>query len=163
MSIKEKFSTQEWSELLAAPIMAGNAVVAAAPSGPIGVIKEVGAMASVMAKLSEVPNSNELVQALLDEFKTSAEQKQELELPKPTATDLAAFKQQAVVMVKNAVVLATTKVGPDVAKGYVALILSVAQKAAEAAKEGGFLGFGGTQISEAEQKMLNELRTALAV
>ena len=35
------------------------------------------------------------------------------------------------------------------------------QKVAEAAKEGGFLGFGGTQVSEQEAATIKELSTAL--
>ena len=35
--------------------------------------------------------------------------------------------------------------------------------AAEAAKEGGFLGFGGTQVSEKEQAALSQLGAALGV
>jgi len=39
----------------------------------------------------------------------------------------------------------------------------VSQKVAEAAKEGGFLGFGGTQVSEQEAATIKELSTALGV
>jgi len=37
----------------------------------------------------------------------------------------------------------------------------VAQKAAEAGNEGGFLGFGGVAVSEAEKATLAEISTAL--
>jgi hypothetical protein len=39
----------------------------------------------------------------------------------------------------------------------------VAQKVSEAAKEGGFLGFGGTQVSEQEAATLKELSVALGI
>jgi hypothetical protein len=39
--------------------------------------------------------------------------------------------------------------------------MSVAQAVASAHKEGGFLGIGGKQISDAENKALDELSTAL--
>jgi hypothetical protein len=40
-------------------------------------------------------------------------------------------------------------------------ILSVAQATAEAAKEGGFLGFGGTLVSKDEQAALDAIKAAL--
>ena len=43
------------------------------------------------------------------------------------------------------------------------MVVSVAQKVSEAAKEGGFLGFGGTQVSEQEAATIKELSTALGV
>ena len=40
-------------------------------------------------------------------------------------------------------------------------LLTTAQSAADAAKEGGFLGFGAVQVSEGEQSMLEQLRVTL--
>jgi len=42
-------------------------------------------------------------------------------------------------------------------------ILNIAQTVAEAAKEGGVLGFGGTRVSEEETAFLNELSQMLKV
>jgi hypothetical protein len=39
--------------------------------------------------------------------------------------------------------------------------LAAAQAAADAGKEGGFLGFGGEQVSAGEQRMLQQGRAAL--
>jgi hypothetical protein len=41
--------------------------------------------------------------------------------------------------------------------------VSVGQKVAEAAKEGGFLGFGGTLVSDQEAATVREVSTALGV
>ena len=41
-------------------------------------------------------------------------------------------------------------------------IRDAAQEAANAAKEGGFLGFHATRVSEGEQRMLDKLGEALA-
>ena len=163
MSIKDQFSTEEWGKIMVAPMMAGNAVVTAAPSGPIGMIKELGSMASTIAKMTDQPSSNALVQAVLADIKTAVEQRQQPELPKLDAKNVEGLKQQALNMVHEAVGLADAKVEADVAKGYKEFILAIAQKAAEAAKEGGFLGFGGTQVSDAEQAMLSQLKTTLGL
>jgi hypothetical protein len=42
-------------------------------------------------------------------------------------------------------------------------LLEVATAAAEAAKEGGFMGFGAVRVSEGEQRMVDQLRAALGI
>ncbi len=49
------------------------------------------------------------------------------------------------------------------AQGFNQWLVSVAQKVSEAAKEGGFLGFGGTRVSEQEAATIKELSAALGV
>jgi hypothetical protein len=44
---------------------------------------------------------------------------------------------------------------------YKKFVMTVAQVAASVRKEGGFLGIGGTEISEAENKALDEISLAL--
>ena len=40
-------------------------------------------------------------------------------------------------------------------------LVAVAQEAADAAKEGGFMGFHAVRVSEGEQRMLDQLRQVL--
>ena len=54
------------------------------------------------------------------------------------------------------------KADPDDAAAFRAWLLAVAQAAADAAKEGGFLGFHAVRVSEGEQRMLDKLGEALA-
>jgi hypothetical protein len=44
---------------------------------------------------------------------------------------------------------------------YRGWILGIADKVANAAEEGGFLGFGGVRVSEEEQKMIAAITSAL--
>ena len=53
------------------------------------------------------------------------------------------------------------KATPEEVDGYKRFVMSVAQAAASAHKEGGFLGIGGKEISEAENKALDEISTTL--
>jgi hypothetical protein len=46
---------------------------------------------------------------------------------------------------------------PAEAEEYKRWLVALAQKTAEAAKEGGFLGIGGTRVSEAETSAVSEL------
>jgi hypothetical protein len=40
------------------------------------------------------------------------------------------------------------------------MLVSVAEQAASASKEGGFLGFGGVRVSDKEQAFIAEVKTA---
>ena len=52
---------------------------------------------------------------------------------------------------------------PADAAAYKSWLAGVAKAVAEAAPEGGFLGFGGTQVSDAEKATLAEISAALGV
>ena len=60
----------------------------------------------------------------------------------------------------NRIVSATAT--PEEAEAYRDWLLSAAQEAANAAKEGGFMGFHATRVSEGEQRMLDKLAEVLA-
>lgn len=47
------------------------------------------------------------------------------------------------------------------AAAFASWLVEIAQDAADAAKEGGFMGFGAEQVSAGEQHMLDELRSTL--
>lgn len=49
------------------------------------------------------------------------------------------------------------------APGFKTWLHHIAEGAAEAASEGGFLGFGGVQVSDAEKATLGELSNALGL
>ena len=56
----------------------------------------------------------------------------------------------------------TAKATEEEASGYRAWLNAAAQEAANAAKEGGFLGFHAERVSEGEQRMLDKLAEVLA-
>ncbi len=53
--------------------------------------------------------------------------------------------------------------GEDDINSFKAMTYSIAEAVANASKEGGFLGFGGTLVSEAEQSMLTQIKSELGV
>ncbi len=53
------------------------------------------------------------------------------------------------------------KATPEEAAAFGRWLVAAAQAAADAAKEGGFLGFGAEQVSEREQAVLDRVRAAL--
>jgi hypothetical protein len=57
--------------------------------------------------------------------------------------------------------IVTAKATPQEAEAFRGWLLATAQAAADAAKEGGFMGFGAEQVSAGEQRMLDQVRAAI--
>jgi hypothetical protein len=74
---------------------------------------------------------------------------------------MANFKTAVLGRIREVANLVSQKATPEEAKAYKQMIMSVAEKAANASKEGGFLGFGGVRVSSAEESFLNEVKAVL--
>jgi hypothetical protein len=57
--------------------------------------------------------------------------------------------------------LVTVKATPEEAEAFRRWLVAAAQAAADAGKEGGFLGFGAERVSAGEQRMLDQVRAVL--
>jgi len=62
---------------------------------------------------------------------------------------------------RTAVEILEQKASPEEVEDYKRFVLTVAEAAANAHREGGFLGVGGKQVSEAEQTALDDIATTL--
>ena len=62
-----------------------------------------------------------------------------------------------------AINLLKQKGSPEDVTAYRDFLLTLGDKVANAAKEGGFLGFGGERVSEHERSLLAELTQAIGV
>ncbi|MGH6886685.1 MAG: hypothetical protein ACREGK_11505, partial [Geminicoccales bacterium] len=71
-------------------------------------------------------------------------------------------KDKAVQGLRQVAALLDAK-APNDAAAFKAWLQSIGQQVAEAAKEGGFLGFGGVQVSDAEKATLAEISNALSL
>jgi len=74
---------------------------------------------------------------------------------------LANLRSAILSRITEVVDLLSRKATPDEIQAYKKMVMVVAEKAANASKEGGFLGFGGVRVSNAEQSFLNEVKGAL--
>ena len=83
-------------------------------------------------------------------------------MPTERPQDLAQAKSQALDACREVAALLGRK-APGEAEGFKRWLLGAAQRAAEASKEGGFLGIGGVRVSEAEKTALAEVAQALGV
>ncbi len=169
-SIKDNFDEQQWFLLSSTPSLIGAAMAGAAPSGIIGTVKEaVASMKGVIAGIKDYPE-NELVQTLLeraenwDDAKERAGNYRKMALDKMDTHGIKTPEQLTARMLEDCRevnALLTANCSNEQAHEYKLWALSVAEKVAHAASEGGFLGFGGEQVSEPERKLLDDIKGAL--
>jgi hypothetical protein len=67
---------------------------------------------------------------------------------------------KALEVIKQAAAIIDAKAPADAAS-FKAFLQHISQSVAEASKEGGFLGFGGVQISDAEKATLAPIKESL--
>ena len=164
MASKASFTPDEWGRVLASPMVAGMAITAADPSGLWGLMKEGMAGGWALLHAKQNPNANALVKALADDFATGDARSPARERIQTTfkGAQLGDLKGRAVEELRAVASIVRTK-APEDAPAFTAWLRDVAQKAAEASKEGGFLGFGGVAVSDAEKTTLAEISAALNV
>jgi hypothetical protein len=106
------------------------------------------------------PSQEELLAAVALDIQAMVQQRQNPAKDfKPTAAPTAGAEILDELRGVDAIV--TAKATPEEAQAFRAWLIATAQAAADAAKEGGFMGFGAVQVSEGEQKMLDQIRGAL--
>jgi hypothetical protein len=170
MSTKADFTPEEWESLLEAPMKIAYAIVASGAPGPIQMAQEMFAVARATVEPTVNATDNALVNAVASDLKAST---QDSEARKATRAglqedmqDVKEIAQLRAVGVEGAravAALLAAKVPAEEAEGFKLWLIGIAQKVAEAAKEGGFLGFGGTRVTDEEKATLGELAGVLGV
>jgi hypothetical protein len=157
MSGKADFSVEEWDLLRSAPVMASLLVVAASPSGPVGLVQETTAAGKVITQTAETAQTP-LLKTLSEDVK------QTIAIPKPPPGATPEKVQEAAAeILRRTSALLSTKATPEEATEVKAWLAKIAQATAEAAKEGGVLGFGGVSVSEQEKSALGMVDSALSL
>jgi hypothetical protein len=157
MTSKAAFTEEEWERVRRAPMVAGMAITIADPGGPIEITKE--AMATLRAA-TVPPSQQELLAAVALDIQAMMQEKQNpAKSFKPKTAPTAGTEILAELRAVDAIVAA--KATPEETEAFRGWLITTAQAAADAAKEGGFMGFGAVQVSEGEQAMLDQLRGAL--
>ena len=162
MAKRSTFTTEEWSRLLSSPMVAGMAITAADPSGVWGLLKEGMAGGRALLEAQQNAQANPLVRAIAEDFAT-AEGRSAARTAlqgRFSGTTFSALKATALTELRSVSEIIKVK-APEDAAAFKAWLQEVAQKAAEAGTEGGFLGFGGVAVSEAERSTLSEISVAL--
>ena len=157
MTSKADFTDEEWTRIRRAPFVAGMAISLADPGGPIEVAKET--MASLRS--ASVPPSEEELLLLISRDIQELIQKKQNPMGDFKPRNAALAGQQVIDELRAVNEIVTAKATPEEAAAFRRWLVNTAQAAADAAKEGGFMGFGAEQVSKGEQEMLDQLEKAL--
>jgi hypothetical protein len=137
-----------YGKLQLAPLAVAKLVVESSRSGPIGTLEELTAGAGAVGAAVKAADPTSLITAVFstDPLESNLESVAKMD------------KSAALGLIREAV----AGLSGDNKTAVAAMLLDVAQKTAEASKEGGFLGIGGVRVSDQEKAAIEEIRTALA-
>ena len=150
MTRKADFNAEEWSTIVEGPLYAGMRVISADRGGTL---RETVALSRVYQEARGAHGESEL----LDELVKSPPSI-DPERVRGAGGNIGAV---ATERVREAMRLLEAKATPDEVDAYKRFVMTVGQAVASAHKEGGFLGVGGKEISDAENQALDEISTAL--
>ncbi len=170
MTLDSRFSEEEQLLLSTIPSMIGSAVAFSESSGVVGTVKEMFANAKNVIEGQKSFPDNEIITGVLPNL---ADRKEAMEKAKQIRDGaMARLKEKGIdsqeklraqVVEDCATVssLLTEKASPEEAEQFRQWAMNVAEGVAKAAKEGGFLGIGGDQVSAGEKSTLQEIASAL--
>jgi hypothetical protein len=148
MTRKADFNAEEWERVVRGPVLAGLRVIAADRGGTL---RESMSMGRVYADARREHGESDL----LDEIVVSPPALDPRALSSPEAL------QSTTQGLAEAVRILEAKATPEEVDGYRRFVLGLAERVAQAHKEGGFLGVGGKEISDEEQRALDEIVATL--
>ena len=150
MTRKADFNAEEWSTVVEAPLYAGMRVISADRGGTL---RETLALGRVYREAREGHGDSELLDELIKSPPSI-----DPDRVRAAGGDVAGL---AAERLRAAMAILEAKATPEEIDAYKRFVMTVAQAAASAHKEGGFLGIGGKQVSDAENRALDEISTAL--
>jgi hypothetical protein len=169
MSIDSRFTEDEQFLLANAPYLVGTVMVFSEGSG-LGTIKEMYSNSkSFIGGAKSFPN-NEIITAILPNMtdfsdvkeKSSALKEKSMEAFKAKGIkSKEQMKTYALEELDTVSKLLEEKASKQEIDEYNQWVLSIAENVAKAAKEGGFLGFGGELVSEGEKEFYAEVASVL--
>jgi len=162
MATKSDFSPADWNTLRDTPYLVGFATLMAGSSG-VGTIKELFAISRGMVEnlTSNIALVRDLsAPAEIEAARTSLKQSFSGAENKPSPERV---RQHAIQSAQSSMAILSKTASKEESEAYARMLYGIAEKVASAAREGGFLGFGGTLVSEGEKAFLDELRSTLGL
>lgn len=149
MTKKAEFNAEEWETIVNGPPIAGMLVVVAEHGGSIRESLQVG-------KAYKEARQAHIGPELIDELLASPP-----EVDPGHYTDVTDLHQKGLQQLRDAVATLEGRVTEDEIDSYRGFVMGIAERVAHAHKTGGFLGFGGHEVSENERLALDEVREAI--
>lgn len=164
MTDRTAFTEEEWALLRLTPLFVAVGVVAADASGLFASVKEGIAGANEMAAALNANRDLELFSAFLaDRGKPDVPDVDALLGPGSNEARMANFRTTALEQVGAAVDLLNRKASSAETAAFRQLLVRVADSAANAFKEGGFLGLGGVRVSPKERAFIDLVSKAAGI
>ena len=160
MLTKNDFTAEDWNTLRDTPYLVGLATLLAEPSG-LGTIKESIAITIGIweNQASEIP--------LIRDLTSRAEMQAAQNSLKGRFTGSQAEPSNSVIRdlalehARSSIAMLSGKADPEEIEAYRKFLYRLAEKVANASREGGVLGFGGKAVSAAEQSFLDDLQNTI--
>jgi hypothetical protein len=146
----ERYSPDQWSRVRLGPVAAAGLIIGASPSGVVGTVKEVKALASAINDIRSTTTPTSIFNLASDKPVTADELKS---LPKDRSALIALVRESVAAVASNS---------PGESAAYGQFLVDLVTNVASASKEGGFLGIGGTRISEAEQAAIDQIKAVVS-
>ena len=158
MTTKNDFTEEEWTRVVRAPFVAGLAISLADPGGPIEAAKET--MATLKAATSP-PSREQLIAEVALEIQAETQQHHHpLKGFKPDKG--ADIGEDVLAELRDVRSTVSAKATPEETNAFASWLVAAAQAAADAAKEGGFMGFRAERVSDRERDMIDRVRGAVS-
>jgi hypothetical protein len=156
MDSSADLSEEERRRLGRAPLVAAMAITLADPGGPLEAVRESGAALRTLVEAARDDTYGPFVQGIARDAAAHTQEGRGNPLA-GFAPDRRNPLPEIYDELRAVNALLERKASPEDASKFRAWIRTAAQRAALAAKEGGFLGIGGQRVSEREQQMLDNL------
>jgi hypothetical protein len=148
-AVKGRYAADKWTTIRLGPLAAAGRVIGASPSGMVGAVKELAASADAVTAAQKDAAPTSLLGVAFESALTDDERK-----------TLVNQNKGLMAVITEAVEAVSTR-SPSDASAYGRMLVDVATRVAEASKEGGFLGIGGTRVSAEEQAAIDEIKAAV--
>jgi hypothetical protein len=148
MTGQTDFTDEEWEQILQGPPTAGLIVITAQRGGSF---RESFSMAKAYSEARRQHGDSEL----LDTIATTKPEVDRTRYHSPEE-----LKEHGLAHLRDAVALLEQKATPEEVDDYKRFVINLAQRVAEAHKEG-FLGLSGERVSDAEREAIEQIAQAL--
>jgi hypothetical protein len=161
MATKEDFSEEAWAKISTLPTQVMIAAAISQVDDSADSRKELAVGMAELAQAGKEYFGNELMQWVLDDLNVQETEGKIDHVVTMSPEEAAAFVQQTLDDCAAAVEAIKEKAGEQEAAEFAGWILDIAEKTAQAAASGGFLGIGADEISKSEHEFLFELGSRL--
>ena len=155
MATEKDFAPADWQKIEAAAFMAGLAIAYGDMSNKVAIADEAGATGQAIR--AGASSTSEIVRTIAARF--AAGQRPTL----PPIPNKPAEAQTALVEGCRAALALVSAIAPGEANDFATFLMECGKAAANAAREGGFIGVGFRKVSEGEELALANLALALGL